>query len=70
MNSAHQPGDRALSTEAAWRVSEWAADVGLFRAFVYELLSAKPPKIASVKAGNASIITTSPAEHLISLPSL
>jgi len=61
----YQTIDRALSTKAGWRVSEWAADVGLSRAFVYELLSAK--KIDSVKAGNARIITTKPADYLASL---
>lgn len=51
--------------KAGWRVNEWAEDVSLSRAFVYELIAAGT--IKSVKAGNARIITTRPAEYLASL---
>jgi hypothetical protein len=51
--------------KAGWRVSEWAADVGISRAFAYELIAEK--SISSVKVGAARIITTSPANYLKSL---
>jgi hypothetical protein len=51
--------------KCGWRVSEWADAVGLCRASVYNLLSAKA--IASVKSGSARIITTSPPDYLASL---
>lgn len=53
------------SAKCGWRVSEWAAAVGLCRASVYNLLSAKA--IESVKSGAARIITTAPADYLASL---
>lgn len=55
----------ANSAKCGWRVSEWAAAVGLCRASVYNLLSAKT--IRSVKSGSARIITTAPADYLASL---
>ena len=55
----------ANPTKAGWRVNEWAADVGVSRAYVYNLLAAKT--IASVKSGNARIITIAPREYLASL---
>jgi len=53
------------ATKAGWRVNEWAADVGVSRAYVYELLKKK--SIASVKLGAARIITTRPSDFLASL---
>ena len=77
MNTNHLPttraddyeksNHRAHSTKAGWRVPEWAADVGLSRAFVYELIG--DGTIKSVKAGNARIITTRPVDYLASLAS-
>jgi excisionase family DNA binding protein len=58
----------AKSTEfekLGWRVNEWAAAVGISRASVYELISAKT--IASVKFGGARLITTHPRDFLASL---
>lgn len=61
--------DAAPATPApdkfGWRVPEWAAAVGLSRATVYELLSART--IASVKHGASRIIVTHPREFLASL---
>lgn len=49
----------------AWRVSEWAAAVGLSRAMTYKLLAAG--SITRVKAGRATLIVTPPAEYLAQL---
>ena len=51
--------------KVGWRVSEWAADVGISRAFTYELIAEK--SISSVKVGAARIITTPPADYLKNL---
>jgi hypothetical protein len=51
--------------KVGWRVSEWAADVGISRAFAYEMIAEKT--IRSVKVGAARIITTPPADYLRSL---
>jgi hypothetical protein len=51
--------------KVGWRVSEWADDVGLGRAFTYQLIG--EGRIKSVKIGAARIITTSPADYLRSL---
>lgn len=48
--------------KVGWRISEWAAAVGLCRATVYNLLG--DGKLCSVKSGSARIITTSPSEYL------
>ena len=56
---------RTTTTKAGWRVNEWAADVGVSRAYVYNLLAASA--ITSVKADAARIITTTPAQYLASL---
>jgi len=76
MEASSEPGDRAerrANLSAAhggrkkygWRVTEWAAAVGISRASVYELIAAKI--IKSVKFGGARIIVTHPAEFLASL---
>jgi hypothetical protein len=52
-------------TKVGWRVGQWAEDVGVSRAYVYELISAA--RINSVKLGAARIITTKPGEFLASL---
>lgn len=60
----HEPrGGRP--TKAGWRVNEWAGDVGVSRAYVYNLLSAGA--IESVKVGAARVITTHPRDFLGSL---
>jgi hypothetical protein len=56
----------APAGRTAWRIDEWAANVGLCRASVYNLFAQK--KIASVKAGKARLIVTSPADYIASLP--
>lgn len=53
--------------KVGWRVSEWADDVGLGRAFTYQLIS--EGRIKSVKVGGARIIVTPPADYLRSLQS-
>ena len=65
MSTRKQTDTKPSATKAGWRVNQWADDAGLSRSFAYELLSAG--KIASVKAGAARIIVTSPAEYLASL---
>jgi hypothetical protein len=57
----------ASPTKAGWRVNEWAADCGVSRAYVYNLLSSKPPAIDSVKVGSARVITTAPRDFLAAL---
>jgi hypothetical protein len=58
-----QPGES--STKVGWRMGEWCRDTGLSRSFAYELIGAGV--ITSVKAGNARIITTSPAQYIAAL---
>lgn len=60
-----EPMTGGSPTKAGWRVSEWAADCGVSRAFTYNLLGAG--RIDSVKVGSARIITTPPAAFLASL---
>jgi excisionase family DNA binding protein len=48
--------------KVGWRVNEWADDVGLGRAFTYQLI--QEGRIKSVKVGGARIITTRPDEFL------
>jgi hypothetical protein len=55
----------ATTGKAGWRVKEWAADVGVSRAYVYKLLSRDA--LHSVKLGKSRIITTRPADYLASL---
>jgi excisionase family DNA binding protein len=67
MAQQRPPKAKAQATphKALWRVNEWAADVGLSRARVYELLNEK--KIKSVKCGARRLINTTPAEFAASL---
>jgi hypothetical protein len=51
--------------KVGWRIPEWCDDVGVSRAYAYELLAAN--KIRSVKSGTARIITTPPRKFLESL---
>jgi hypothetical protein len=51
--------------KVGWRVNEWADDVGLGRAFTYQLIQER--RIKSVKIGTARVITTPPADYLRSL---
>jgi hypothetical protein len=51
--------------KVGWRVHEWADDVGLGRAFTYQLIG--EGRIKSVKIGAARIITTPPADYLKNL---
>jgi hypothetical protein len=53
--------------QCAWRVAQWAADTGLSRAKVYQLLAAG--LLQSKKDGKARLITTRPADYVASLPS-
>jgi predicted DNA-binding transcriptional regulator AlpA len=53
------------TTKVGWRVPEWAADVGVSRAYVYNLMNAQ--QIGSVKIGKCRVITTTPAAYLASL---
>jgi hypothetical protein len=62
VRNGSQLSEATSPTKAGWRVNEWAHDVGLSRAFVYELLAAR--KIESVKIGSARVITTTPAQFL------
>jgi hypothetical protein len=64
-NRLTEPMTAASPTKAGWRVPEWAADVSLSRAYVYELIAAG--RIKSVKIGAARIITTRPVDFLASL---
>jgi predicted DNA-binding transcriptional regulator AlpA len=48
--------------KCGWRVNEWATDVGLGRAFVYQLMN--QGEIKSVKVGGARIIVTPPRDYL------
>ena len=57
--------DKSNLGKAGWRVSEWAGNVGIGRAFTYELIRDK--KIRSVKIGSARIIITPPKEFLRSV---
>ena len=57
--------NQRVDRKVGWRISEWANDTGLSRAYVYLLLGAGT--ISSVKSGNARIITTAPAAYLASL---
>jgi hypothetical protein len=57
--------NQPVDSKVGWRISEWANDTGLSRAYVYLLLGAGT--ISSVKSGNARIITTSPKDYLASL---
>jgi hypothetical protein len=57
--------NQRVDSKVGWRISEWASDTGLSRAYVYLLLGAGT--ISSVKSGNARIITTSPKDYLASL---
>jgi hypothetical protein len=70
MKHSHNPLQTppANPTKAGWRPKEWARDVSLCTASVYNLLAQQPSPISSVKHGRARIITTSPAEYLASLP--
>lgn len=52
-------------TKAGWTVAQWAADSGLSRAFVYNLMNAGA--IRSVKAGSRRLVITAPAEYLARL---
>jgi hypothetical protein len=54
-------------TKAGWRPDEWSAATGLSRGYFYKLLRAG--KVEVVKAGKATIVTTSPADFLASLRS-
>jgi hypothetical protein len=51
--------------KVGWRFKEWCPATGVSRSYAYELLGAG--KIKAVKAGAATIITTSPSEYLASL---
>ena len=53
------------SDKVGWRVSEWADDVGIGRAFTYQLIG--EGRIKSVKIGGARVITTPPADYLKNL---
>jgi hypothetical protein len=50
------------ASKVGWRISEFAHDTGLSRAYVYNLLAAGA--LQSAKVGTARVITTSPAEFL------
>ncbi len=52
----------ANPNKVGWRISEWSADVGVSRAYVYILIKNK--QIDRVKSGTASIIITPPHEYL------
>lgn len=60
--------DKDSSEKAGWRVAEWAKNVGIGRAYTYELI--RDRKIRSVKIGSARVITTPPGEFLRSLEQL
>jgi hypothetical protein len=55
----------AAAAKVGWRVSEWSEAVGLCRATVYKLMTAKT--VECVKSGSARIIITPPADYLASL---
>jgi excisionase family DNA binding protein len=63
-NMLKTPHITATTGKAGWRVREWAADVGVSRAYVYKLLSRGA--LDSVKLGKSRIITTRPADYLAS----
>jgi hypothetical protein len=63
--NSHTEPSGGSPTKAGWRINEWAADVGVSRAYVYILLSSKT--LESVKVGRAHIITTAPRDFLASL---
>jgi excisionase family DNA binding protein len=48
--------------KVGWRVQEWCDDVGVSRAYTYQLIAAK--QIRTVKVGAARIIITSPRQFL------
>jgi excisionase family DNA binding protein len=56
------PNSKMNPDKVGWRVNEWADDVGLGRAYTYELI--KEGRIKSVNTGRARIITTPPTEFL------
>jgi hypothetical protein len=50
---------------AAWRVNGWLAEVPISRTKLYAEIGAG--RIATVKVGSATLITTSPHDYLASL---
>ena len=58
-------GQIAANTKVGWRINEWAGDVGICRASVYNLMTRG--RLRVVKSGASRIILTSPAEYVESL---
>ena len=56
------------SSRASWSVNDWCAEAGIGRVRCYEEL--KIGRIKAKKCGSRTLITTSPAEWLESLPDL
>ena len=53
-------------TKAGWKIAKFAADVGLSRSYIYQLV--KAGTLAKRKAGTRTIVVTSPAAYIASLP--
>jgi hypothetical protein len=65
LNRTTEPQSGSQTQKFGWRVSEFAAAVGLSRAHIYNLMG--EGRLDSVKLGKARIITTSPGAFLESL---
>jgi hypothetical protein len=59
--------DNARHEPAAWRVDDWRREVPISRSKFYEERNAG--RIATVKCGASTLVTTPPREYLASLPS-
>jgi hypothetical protein len=57
----------ASRPKSGWKILEWCQEAGISRSSAYNLLTASPPALDSVKFGRSRIITTPPAEFLRSL---
>jgi lambda repressor-like predicted transcriptional regulator len=53
--------------KSGWKILEWCAETGISRSSAYNLLTADPPRLESVKFGRSRIVTTPPSEFLRSL---
>jgi hypothetical protein len=61
----HERRAAAHHERAAWRIPEWLDEVPISRSKFYE--ERNEGRIATVKVGSATLITTSPREYLASL---
>jgi hypothetical protein len=61
----HERRAAAHHERAAWRVKEWLREVPIGRTKFYQ--EVKVGRIEVVKAGNATLVTTSPKEYLAAL---